>query len=385
MRTRILALNTIIFFCFSCLPGKGNSWLGTNKEKKNFRLSGKDNSNNESAQSAGEIINDGFTDAYNFTSQFLKDNEKEVIVLGSGASAILITATGLKYIGHSAFTSKVTSEKKLDQEKVKAAKANVYPDTLDFEFIQEKYKKSDYQALLIKNNDLDLKAERPLLFFYQGFTGKFSQSYERYFGLAKRLNTDLVVIDYTRAAKNSKQLVANMTELSQTMMKRLNAKPKNVTLYGYSVGAGVATQVAAEFHKLNQLVYLVADRGFEKLSRTFQEATRWTTRLKLPEAFFASILNTAGWGFSNKESWNRVDKKYKMAITTQDELIVRSNQLGGNDGTSRYEIEFPKNVKKPNHEASILQAVDTRLKKNPGANPSILGPIRDFHLKRIRL
>lgn len=388
--SRVFSVQIVCLFFLSCLPGKEENWLDLKKAKVALNLAQKEGDSTTEgspevpAANTGDKIKKGIVDAYQYSKEFVKERDIQFIALGSGATVALITSTGLNRLAKSHFTSKLIEKNELEKEVLAAKKANKYPDSLDFNIIQDKYKKSDFQALLIKNNDLKVQeVDRPLLLFYQGFGGSFNQNYKRYFELSKRLETDLVVIDYTRASRNSRQLVDNMTELSRHIMSLQNSKPKNVTLYGYSVGAGVATQVAAKLHKSGQQVYLVADRGFNRLSSSFQGAIRWKSGVRLPEFVYSSVLGVAGWNFRNSSSWDAIPKDYKLAITTEDELIVRSNQLG-NDG-SNHEVSFPEKTKASNHEASILDALDKNRIELRKADPSVLAPVRDFHLKRARI
>lgn len=95
-------------------------------------------------------------------------------------------------------------------------------------------------------------------------------------------------------------------------------KSHKITLDGLSIGGGVATLVAAHFHRRKQPLYLWNDRSFAVISketaRIFAPETRGIFRAAYTESLAVSSFNLiapAGWEVNVAKAYNSIPAQYK--------------------------------------------------------------------------
>ena len=98
--------------------------------------------------------------------------------------------------------------------------------------------------------------------------------------------------------------------LSILLILALSANSQNILLDGLSMGAAVATLVAAYFHKINKPVYVWNDRSFSSLSAAAVDMVA-STQPVLIKYFIRQWISMMGWDVDVASAYEQIPEKYK--------------------------------------------------------------------------
>ena len=169
---------------------------------------------------------------------------------------------------------------------------------------------------------------------------------------ANRLNVSVIGFNY-RGVGNSKKSPGTFQDLVTdgiAQVQRLLDKGVNsrkITLDGLSLGGGVATLVAAHFHKIGQPVYLWNDRSFASISKA-------AAGMVAPESdgIFGnacgssletsswSLMAPAGWDADVAKAYNSIPAEYKGHM-----YVGKASERSVGDGVIAHRASLHKGVK----------------------------------------
>lgn len=169
---------------------------------------------------------------------------------------------------------------------------------------------------------------------------------------ARRLNVSVIGFNY-RGVGNSMKTPDTFQDLVTdgiAQVQRLldsGVESKKITLDGLSLGGGVATMVAAHFHKIGKPVYLWNDRSFATISKaaagmvapesdgifgnacgTSLETSSW------------SLMAPAGWDADVAQAYNSIPAGYKGHM-----YVAKQSDKSYGDGVIAHRASLHKGVK----------------------------------------
>lgn len=152
---------------------------------------------------------------------------------------------------------------------------------------------------------------------FNGNGMQYNDALDQYAMDADSLNSNVIAFNY-RGVGQSEDTPANFQDLVTDGIAQvqrlldLGADSKKITLDGLSLGGGVATMVAAHFHKLGLPVYLWNDRSFASLSKTVAGmlAPNLVVEKSL-EVSSSSLMSSLGWDVDVASAYKAIPSQYK--------------------------------------------------------------------------
>lgn len=174
--------------------------------------------------------------------------------------------------------------------------------------------------------------------YCRGNRGLMEFAREEMISDAKQTGANFVGFNYRGVGRSQgkpshiKDLVADATHVVDTLINGYGVKPENIILKGHSLGGGVATLTALQFHQRGQRVYLWNDRSFSNISyvvaawltpiAALQQLRPWVER-----ALYV-FLTSFGWSIPASDAYNALPKTHKQCVVTpQDEIIASDASL----------------------------------------------------------
>ena len=254
------------------------------------------------------LLENKFIEFIENSDDFIANHQKELIAVSSSAAAIVSITQVSKLAAKKFMTTPQTDIQKLVESSRIAIDRNKLGAQLGVSINKIEGHRRHFEVLQVMNNsNHELAPEkRRYFFFFQGIHGNFKTGFNKFYKLSQTLESDVIVINSSSSVGSSHELVAELSQVSRHLISnKLFGNPGNVTLYGHSLGAGIATQVAANLHHGSDKipVRLIADRGFSYLSAAIKKSVTSKSILGhlLPEAGYESFAWLSGWNLNNKK------------------------------------------------------------------------------------
>lgn len=194
--------------------------------------------------------------------------------------------------------------------------------------------------------------EQTYLIKFNGNRTQYQDVLTDYADDAIRLNIIVIGFNY-RGVGNSKNATDRFQDLvtdgiAQVQRLLNNGVSSNkITLDGLSLGAGVATMVAAHFHRLNQPVYLWNDRSFSLISKLTagiiapesKSIFSRPVRASLQLTSF-SLISPAGWEENIAQAYKSIPVNYKGYM-----YVAKKSDKSFGDGVIDHPVSLHKGVK----------------------------------------
>lgn len=144
--------------------------------------------------------------------------------------------------------------------------------------------------------------------------------------LGQELQKNIVLFNYrgvgesTGEATKAKDLVNDGKAICQMLVTYKDVQPEHITLYGHSLGGGVATAIAARNPGLN----LIIDRSFTKLSEAAKEIVIRKKENRILGTIVKHLTGWLGWELNTEKTLTRIRNKVLILSTPNDETLVAS-------------------------------------------------------------
>lgn len=143
--------------------------------------------------------------------------------------------------------------------------------------------------------------------------------------MAEENKWKVIVFDYPNV-RNSTGLVLSQNVLINAGIAQVNrllqsgVKAENITLYGLSLGGGIASLVASYFHQLKspEKVYLLNDRSF---SSTGRMSMNWYG-VTLGQYLLSPILYFINWDINAGKAFNKIPDTHKLLFVAEHDTVI---------------------------------------------------------------
>lgn len=187
---------------------------------------------------------------------------------------------------------------------------------------------------------------------FNGNGGQYQDFLPAYGYDVHKLNATVIGFNY-RGVGHSKKIPLSFQDLVTdgiAQVQRLfddGATAEYILLDGHSLGGGVATMVAAHFHKINMYISLWNDRSFATISKaaagiispalpgfagssieTSVESTSW------------SIMKPSGWDANVADAYKNIPSEYKNHM-----FVAKKSDKSQGDGVISHQASLHKGVK----------------------------------------
>lgn len=207
--------------------------------------------------------------------------------------------------------------------------------------------KVDLNACVIQNPNQKnlLPSSQKWIIYFNGNANCYELQLSELRTIAERTGANLLCANY-RGIMDSKGFPTSSTDLiidGETQvqyLKSLGISTENMLLQGRSLGAAVATEVAANHQEIGQEIHLCNEHGFSTIEEVIKSRTT-----QVIGSLIGKLIYSAGWTFDSIKSYNKIRGK---------KIIIHSKE----DGVIKYSASLYKGIK-----IQQMSNEDQRLKK----------------------
>lgn len=178
-------------------------------------------------------------------------------------------------------------------------------------------------------------SERKIIVYFLPNYELWQNMIDLFDGIRTQLGADIICSNYRGSGKstgfpNGDEMLINDGLLQVQQLLDQGAKPENIALFGYSLGGGVATAVAAslEDHKIS--VNLINERSFRSLSAVIRSADQFGKEVA------AVSVKSLGWKLPSETNLEKLNGNIVIIHNDHDEVIEYKASLKGAVDSKEY-------------------------------------------------
>ncbi|PJD96131.1 MAG: hypothetical protein CK425_06935 [Parachlamydia sp.] len=248
-----------------------------------------------------------------------KKNKKNIFVKTFVFLPALVKKTLGKILGKHVLNAQGISRKKLPILRDNFLKA--VPSSK--RGIIETADKVKLDAMEIKHpgNSLKLPQEQKWIIFLNGKNTAYEQNLENLADMCEATKANVLTANYRGVGfsegspSSAHDLVVDGEALVQYLLNK-GVSPENILVEGWSLGGGVATQVAAYHQEKDHEMKLVNDRSFGTLAHAI-------SKFSVSGLIFAPLMTAFDWKFNTVKCWKAIKENCKLLIIHKDDQIVK--------------------------------------------------------------
>ena len=202
--------------------------------------------------------------------------------------------------------------------------------------------------------------ERRYVVKFVGNMTQYEQMLNTFISEAANLNATIVGFNFRGVGNSTKtphtfqELVTDgIAEIDRLLKNGVN--PENITIDGISLGAAIATMVAAYFHQHGKCVYLFNDRSLSRISAAAAGMLAPTFRWPFGDIAFSStetttwgVLKATGWQENLADAYNSIPAQYKTHM-----YVAKASEESIGDGVIAHPASLHVGVKRHEKEKGI--------------------------------